>query len=409
MHHNLILGITGSIAAYKAAETAREFMRQGWRVKVVMTQGAQAFISPLTLQALTGEPVHTELLSTDAESMMDHIHLARWADHVLICPISAHFLAKLAHGFCDDLLSTLCLATRAPLTVAPAMNQFMWQNPATQHNLLTIRQRGITVLGPEQGNQACGDNGPGRLIEPPQLVDAFLQRHTMTATPERPHWIITAGPTREPIDPVRYLSNRSSGKMGYALAEAASALGARVTLISGPTALTTPLGIHKRINITTAADLLDATLNELKDKPDVYISAAAIADYRVAQPATEKIKKEDQNSDSITLRLIKNTDIINTVSHHPLRPTLVIGFAAETQHVNQYAHEKLIRKHLYMIIANDVSSPDGGFDSDYNQIQVIEKKGTLCLGPASKQELSQRLCQEIHQRWQQKRATHHSS
>lgn len=391
----VLLGITGGIAAYKSAEIARLLVQKGCTVKAVMTQGAQQFIGPLTLQALTGAPVHQNLLDEASEASMGHITLARWADAILIAPATAHVIAKLAHGLADDLLSTLCLATQAPITVAPAMNQAMWANSATQANVMTLHTRGITLLGPDHGEQACGETGPGRLMTPEKLVDNFVsklptsreQPHTNLAA--APHWIITAGPTQEAIDPVRYITNRSSGKMGFALAAAAAQQGKRVTLITGPTALNTPAGITKRIDVQSAEEMLHACEEALTPNTEAFIASAAVSDYACSNISAEKIKK---TGETLSLNLVKNPDIVQTISQRTVsRPRVVVGFAAETQNLIEHAQDKLERKELDLIIANDVSRSDIGFDSDYNQVQVISKNKCFTIGPAPKATLGQAL------------------
>jgi phosphopantothenoylcysteine decarboxylase/phosphopantothenate--cysteine ligase len=405
---NVLLGITGGIAAYKSAEIARLLIKRGCHVKAVMTHGAQQFIGPLTLQALTGKVVHQALLDEASEAAMGHIDLARWADHILIAPATAHVIAKLAHGWADDLLTTLCLATKAPITVAPAMNQAMWANRATQDNISKLHERGAIILGPDNGEQACGETGPGRLMAPETLVDKFVgnimskpdlvspppsSRHLSfdnqhSHTPQR-HWVITAGPTREAIDPVRYITNRSSGKMGFAVAAAAAARGQNVTLIAGPTALDTPQGVQQRIDVNSCQEMLAACKRSITPNTAVFLSAAAVSDYRCETIVSEKIKKDGE---TLSLKLIKNPDIIQAISQcKQHRPQVVVGFAAETHMVKEHAKDKLIRKGLDLIIANDVSQSDIGFDSDYNQIQVISKNNCFSLGPTSKISLGQQL------------------
>ncbi len=373
----ILLGITGGIASYKSAILARRLQDAGADVRVVMTDGAQAFITPLTLQALTGNPVHTELLDEAAEAGMGHIELARWADAILIAPASANTLARLANGLADDLLGTLCLATRSPIFVAPAMNHQMWAHAATQANTQTLIERGVTVLEPDSGHQACGETGSGRMPEPEDLTQQIIDWFARGGSPDQSHVIshatnlankrvlITAGPTVEPIDPVRYISNHSSGKMGYAIAEAAAAAGATVTLVSGPTQLSTPPGVT-RIDVQQANDMLDAVLSHVPSS-DVFIAVAAVADYRMAAIADEKIKK---NSDEMTLTLVKNPDILKTVAQRADRPYCV-GFAAETEHVEKHARGKLLRKNLDMIAANHVGQSDAPvFGSDSNALDV---------------------------------------
>jgi len=340
---------------------------------VVMTEGAQAFITPMTFQALSGNPVHTHLLDPDAEAAMGHIELARWADVILIAPASANTLARLAHGFADDLLSTLCLATDAPLVVVPAMNRLMWANTATMDNIKQLEQRGVTRLGPGSGDQACGEVGAGRMLEPLEIrhaLQVFMSERLSTDHSPTPLLagktvLITAGPTREPVDPVRYLSNRSSGKMGFAVATAARELGAQVELIAGPVHLDTPAGAN-RTDVVSAADMLDAVMGKT-DTTDIFISVAAVADYRVATVADQKIKKSDSD---MTLQLERNADILSTVAEIADGP-FCVGFAAETDDVERYARGKLERKGLQMIAANHVAQADNAvFNSDTNALEV---------------------------------------
>ena len=371
----VLLGISAGIAAYKSALIVRLLKQAGCEVRVVMTHGAQAFITPLTLQALSGEPVRTSLLDPEAEAGMGHIELARWADVVLIAPATADLIARLVHGMADDLLTTLCLASEAPKLIAPAMNQAMWRHPATQRNVEQLQQDGWQQIGPDAGDQACGDVGPGRMSEPEQIfnaVSALFKAHIATdafASESAPHVVITAGPTREPLDPVRYISNHSSGKMGFALAAAAVAKGAKVTLISGPVNLPTPSGVT-RIDVESA-EQMHAESQRLAPLAALFIGCAAVADYRASVPAEHKLKKQD-DSDTLTLTLIKNPDIIASVAALPTeqRP-LIVGFAAETQDIERYARDKLQRKGLDMIVANDVSKTGLGFGSDQNAAWLL--------------------------------------
>ncbi|MYM63723.1 bifunctional phosphopantothenoylcysteine decarboxylase/phosphopantothenate--cysteine ligase CoaBC [Pseudomaricurvus sp. HS19] len=389
---HILLGVTGGIAAYKSAELVRRLQDQGASVRVVMTPAAQEFITPLTLQALSGNPVHTTLLDPEAEMGMGHIELARWADLLLVAPASADFMARLAQGLGNDLLTTLCLATAAPICLAPAMNQGMWHSPATQENLQTLRSRGITLFGPAAGAQACGDVGPGRMLEPGELADLTAQQFSSGLLAGK-KVVITAGPTREPIDPVRYISNHSSGKMGYAIAQAAVEAGARVTLISGPTRLPAPDDC-RRIDVETAEEMLAASLAELEGC-DLFIASAAVADFRPAQLAGQKIKKG--SSDTMTLELVKNPDIVSTVASHAQRPAVVVGFAAETQDVVRYARDKLQRKNLDLVIANDVSRADIGFNSDDNAVTLVWRDREESLAQRSKAQLARDLIQHFTQ------------
>lgn len=392
-HKKILLGISGGIAAYKSAELTRRLIEQGADLRVVMTSAAMQFVTPLTFQALSGNPVSFDLLDPHAEAAMGHIELARWADLVLIAPASADFIARLAHGFANDLLSTLCLATTAPITVAPAMNQRMWQNAATQDNCDRLQHRGFCVLQPNVGNQACGENGPGRMQEPKQILAAVIQHFSSRTQVCQPlkgkKVIITAGPTREALDPVRYISNHSSGKMGFALAAAAFHAGADTTLIAGPVHLATPDGVQ-RINVLSAQDMYTAALAQA-EQADLFIATAAVADYRPAQILDQKIKK---SSSTLTLELIKNPDIVAAVAALPQKP-VTVGFAAETHDVINYANDKLIRKNLDMIIANDVARSDIGFNAEENAVTVLSKTQQQHLPRAKKDLIAQQLIEII--------------
>jgi len=385
----ILLGISGGIAAYKSAELVRAITGAGGDVRVVMTQGAKEFITPLTLQALSGNPVHHSLLDPEAEAGMGHIELAKWADYILIAPASANCISRLAAGAADDLLTTLCLASVAPLAIAPAMNQAMWLDASTQANIEKIQSiKEVKMWGPDKGQQACGDVGPGRMIEPINLALMLAQQFENKALSGK-SVIITAGPTREAIDPVRYISNHSSGKMGYALATAAQEAGAHVVLISGPVQLATPDRVE-RIDVESAQQMLEAVEAQLP-QADIFIGAAAVADYRPADLATQKIKK---NNDEMNIRLIKNPDIIANVAAKQDKP-FTVGFAAETQNVLAYARGKLEKKNLDMIIANDVSNKDIGFNSDDNAIIIIDKDQEKEFPQASKYQLAQQIISHI--------------
>lgn len=377
-NRHILLGVTGGIAAYKSAELVRRLQDQGAQVRVVMTRAAQEFITPLTLQALSGNPVHTDLLDPAAEAAMGHIELARWADLVLVAPASADFIARLAHGHADDLLTTLCLATPAPIALAPAMNQGMWRDAATRANVELLRSRDIAWFGPAEGSQACGDVGPGRMLEPDHLAalaaDLFPSRLL-----DGKRVLITAGPTREAIDPVRYISNHSSGKMGFALAEAAADAGARVTLVAGPVALRTPERVT-RVDVESAQQMFDAVMARTADN-DIFIAAAAVADYRPERVASDKIKK--QSAQEMTLSLVRNPDIVAAVAASRPKP-FTVGFAAETQRVREYALDKLERKNLDMIVANNVAEAGIGFNSDDNAVTVLWRGGEMDIGARSK-------------------------
>lgn len=368
--NNILLAITGGIAAYKSASLARLLVKYGHNVQVIMTKGATAFISPLTLQALTGNAVHTQLLDDTAEAGMGHIQLAKWADLLIIAPASANTLARLSMGMADDLLTTVCLATTAPILVAPAMNQQMWTNPAVVLNTQTLTDLGYQIIEPTSGEQACGDVGAGRLPEPEALFEqvqwALAKQHQPQLLAGK-QVVITAGATLEAIDPVRYLSNHSTGKMGYALATACRDAGAKVTLIVGEkVTLTTPIGVQK-ITVQSADDMLQAAKKTADTGCDVFIATAAVADYRTKTTAPQKIKKTQP---AMTLELVKNPDILATISKE--NPNMfMVGFAAETQDVEKYAHNKLIDKKLDMIACNDVSRQDIGFASDDNAMTVF--------------------------------------
>jgi len=389
---NIILGITGGIAAYKTPDLVRKLVAKGANVRVVMTDSAKEFVSPLALQAVSGNSVSDNLLDKDAEAAMGHIELARWADKLLIAPATANFMAKLTHGLADDLLSTLCLATTAPIYVAPAMNQQMWNADATQANLNSLELRKVQFLGPAQGEQACGDVGPGRMLEPQEIADLLWQQ-----TPEKTltgkRITITAGPTREEIDPVRYLSNHSSGKMGYALAIAAQELGATVTLISGPVNLLPPANIQT-IPVSSAQQMHDAVMHTTHTC-DIFIGCAAVADYRVQHTSNQKIKKSNSE---LTLTFVKNPDILSDVAHLTNAP-FTLGFAAETQNLREYALGKLQRKKLNMIAANDVSDSTIGFNNEQNALTVFWSKGEKKLDVADKQLLAMQLMHLVTQRY----------
>lgn len=394
----ILLGVAGGIAAYKTADLVRRLRERGAEVRVVMTPGAQEFVAPLTFQALSGKPVHTDLLDTAAEAAMGHIELAKWAQLLLIAPVSANLLAKLATGFADNLLTTLCLASEAPLVLAPAMNQAMWQHAATQTNVQTLQQRGAQILGPASGSQACGDVGPGRMLEPNLLIERIATLFTPQTEVGRltgKHIAITAGPTREPLDPVRYLSNYSSGKMGFALAAAAHHAGAEVTLIAGPVDLPTPSGV-KRIDVLNALEM-HAAAKQAADHCDLFIAAAAVADFRPQQISSQKIKKSEGNIEG-TLRLVKNPDIVADIAKRNHKRPFTVGFAAETEKLVKHAREKLSRKKLDMIIANDISDSNNGFNSDYNQVVVIDREGEYSMPAALKSELAAALLEKISAR-----------
>ncbi|MFT6092391.1 MAG: phosphopantothenoylcysteine decarboxylase/phosphopantothenate--cysteine ligase [Pseudohongiellaceae bacterium] len=361
----ILLGITGGIAAYKCAELTRLFAKAGADVRVVMTKAATEFVTPLTMQALSGNRVHLDLLDVDAEAGMGHIELARWADLILIAPATANSMAKLANGRADDLLTTLVLAASAPVALAPAMNQGMWADQSTQANLVTLQQRGFLMFGPAAGEQACGDVGLGRMLEPLEIAEACASLFQVGHLAGK-HVVITGGPTREPLDPVRFLTNHSSGKMAYALAQEAHNAGARVTLISGPVNLFKPDGVT-RIDVTTASEMFKASLAAVVDA-DIFIGVAAVADYRPAKVETKKIKK---NSDQLEVTLIRNPDIISEISKLPKRPFMV-GFAAETENLIENGTAKLEKKNLDLLFANNAVET---FNSDCIKVTAISKQG----------------------------------
>lgn len=409
----ILLGVTGGIAAYKSADLVRRLREAGAEVQVAMTPAATAFIGPLAFQAVSGRAVRTELLDAGAEAGMGHIELARWPHLILIAPATADFLARLAHGLADNLLSTLCLATDQPIAVAPAMNRLMWQNSATQDNCRLLERRGIKLWGPGVGEQACGEIGAGRMLEPVELCNLIIEQiggraeaasglETTAQIPARFSVgdlrgltvLLTAGPTREALDPVRFISNRSTGQMGFAVAAAAAAIGARVVLISGPVGLKTPCSVN-RIDVESALDMHAAVMSHAK-QADIFIATAAVADYRAAQPADQKIKK---NQDTLRLELIRNPDILADVaalrSHRPF----TVGFAAETHDVLHHAEDKRRRKNLDMIAANQVGVAGSGFESAQNRLHVLWEGGERVLPLADKMVLGQQLIELIAERY----------
>ncbi len=384
----VLLGVTGGIAAYKSAEIIRRLQDSGATVRVVMTQAATEFITPLTLQALSGNPVHLDLLDPEAEAGMGHIELSRWADLILVAPATADFIAKLASGEADNLLQAICLASRSLLALAPAMNQGMWRNAATQQNIELLRTRGVHLFGPAEGEQACGDVGPGRMSEPDDIVELAAELFESGVLNNRTV-VITAGPTREAIDPVRFISNHSSGKMGYALAEAAAEAGAETVLISGPVGLQAPDRV-KLVKIISAQEMYETSLNEAQ-KCDLFIASAAVADYRPISVAAQKIKK---SADTLAIELLKNPDIVSAVAKLEKRP-FTVGFAAETQDIERHARDKLERKNLDMVIANDVSDSAIGFDSDDNAVLVVDPTGSETIPRTHKSILARQLIAKI--------------
>jgi phosphopantothenoylcysteine decarboxylase / phosphopantothenate---cysteine ligase len=383
---NILLGITGGIAAYKTPDLVRKLKAQGANVRVVITASAAEFVSALALQAVSGHSVSCDLLDKDAEAAMGHIELARWADILLIAPTTANFMAKLALGLADDLLSTLCIATTAPIFIAPAMNQQMWRAAATQHNLHILLSRHVTVLGPAAGEQACGDIGPGRMLEPQEIAELLhIQSESAPLLLRGKKVVLTAGPTREEIDPVRYITNHSSGKMGYALAAAAQQLGAKVCLVSGPTQLTKPPDVEL-ISVQSAEQMHQAVMANITDC-DIFVACAAVADYRPISKIPQKLKKKENE---LTLTFVKNPDILSDVAHLP-HPPFTLGFAAETQNVRDYALAKLHAKKLNMIAANDVSDSKIGFNSEQNALNVFWPEGEKALALTDKHTLARQL------------------
>ncbi|EGR4320499.1 bifunctional phosphopantothenoylcysteine decarboxylase/phosphopantothenate--cysteine ligase CoaBC [Vibrio cholerae] len=389
----ILLGISGGIAAYKCAELTRRLVEHGATVQVVMTHAAKEFITPLTMQAVSGRPVSDSLLDPAAEASMGHIELAKWADLVLLAPATADLIARMAAGMGNDLLTTLILATNAPVAIAPAMNQQMYRNIATQENLQTLIRRGYLTWGPAAGEQACGDVGPGRMLEPMELV-ASCENFFAPKILVGKRVLITAGPTREALDPVRYITNHSSGKMGFALAKAAAQLGADVTLISGPVHLPTPVGVN-RIDVQSGLEMHSAVMKEATSH-QIFIACAAVADYRPQTVAEQKIKKSRDN-DTLTIEMVKNPDIVASVAALTENRPFTVGFAAETQDVETYARSKLVRKNLDMICANDVSIAGQGFNSNDNALTLFWKEGQHSLPLTSKDALASAVMHLIHE------------
>jgi phosphopantothenoylcysteine decarboxylase/phosphopantothenate--cysteine ligase len=383
----ILVGVSGGIAAYKTVVLVRRLVEAGVEVRVVMTEAATRFVAPLTFQAVSGRPVRTTLLDAQAESGMDHIALARWADTVIVAPASADLMARLAAGLADDLLTTLCLATAAPVHLAPAMNRQMWAHPATQANRDTLLARGVNLLGPAEGSQACGETGAGRMLEPEAIAEALLAAPTRELDGRQV--VITAGGTREPIDPVRFIANRSSGRMGFALAAEAAARGASVTLVAGPSSLPTPAGVT-RVDVETAGQMQAAV--EAIEAIDVFVGAAAVADYRIARPADRKLKKA---GGTLTLELLPNPDIIRGVAARVDRP-FVIGFAAETDHLREHAAAKREAKGMDLICANEVGA-GRGFDRPDNALLLLWEGGERELPQADKRRLAAEIFDTCHQ------------
>lgn len=393
----IVLGVSGGIAAYKTPELVRRLRERGAEVRVVMTEAAKAFITPLSLQAVSGYPVSDSLLDPAAEAAMGHIELGKWADLVILAPATADLIARITAGMANDLVSTICLATPAPVAVVPAMNQQMYRAVATQHNLEVLSSRGLFLWGPDSGSQACGDIGPGRMLDPLTIVEMAAQHFTVVKDLQHLNIMITAGPTRERLDPVRYITNDSSGKMGYAIAAAAAARGANVTLISGPVSLPTPPWV-KRIDVTTALEM-EAAVQQHVQGQQIFVGCAAVADYRAASVAEEKIKKQ---GDEITIKMIKNPDIVAGVAALLTHRPYVVGFAAETNNVEEYARQKRVRKNLDLICANDVSQEGQGFNSENNALQLFWQDGDKVLPLERKELLGHLLLNEIVTRYDEK-------
>jgi phosphopantothenoylcysteine decarboxylase/phosphopantothenate--cysteine ligase len=393
----IVLCVSGGIAAYKTPELVRRLRDRGADVRVAMTEAAKAFITPLSLQAVSGYPVSESLLDPAAEAAMGHIELGKWADLVILAPATADLIARVAAGMANDLVSTICLATPAPVAIVPAMNQQMYRAAATQHNLELLASRGLLTWGPDSGSQACGDVGPGRMLDPLDIVELAVGHFSIVKDLQHLNVMITAGPTRERLDPVRYITNDSSGKMGYAIAAAAAARGASVTLVSGPVSLPTPAGV-KRIDVTSALEM-EACVQQNVSGQHIFIGCAAVADYRAASVADEKIKKQ---GDEITLKMVKNPDIVAGVAALAQNRPYVVGFAAETINVEEYARQKRIRKNLDLICANDVSQTGQGFNSESNALHLFWQEGDKVLPLERKSLLGHLLLDEIVIRYDEK-------
>ncbi|HKM97124.1 MAG TPA: bifunctional phosphopantothenoylcysteine decarboxylase/phosphopantothenate--cysteine ligase CoaBC [Buttiauxella sp.] len=393
----IVLGVSGGIAAYKTPELVRRLRERGAEVRVVMTEAAKAFITPLSLQAVSGYPVSDSLLDPAAEAAMGHIELGKWADLVILAPATADLIARITVGMANDLVSTICLATPAPVAVVPAMNQQMYRATATQHNLEVLSSRGLLMWGPDSGSQACGDIGPGRMLDPLTIVEMTAQHFAVIKDLQNLNVMITAGPTRERLDPVRYITNDSSGKMGYAIAAAAAARGANVTLISGPVTLPTPPWV-KRIDVNTALEMETAVQQHVQEQ-QIFVGCAAVADYRAAAVADEKIKKQ---GDEIIIKMIKNPDIVAGVAALLTHRPYVVGFAAETNNVEEYAQQKRLSKNLDLICANDVSQAGQGFNSENNALHLFWQDGDKILPLERKELLGHLLLNEIVTRYDEK-------
>ncbi|MCR3755885.1 MAG: fused 4'-phosphopantothenoylcysteine decarboxylase and phosphopantothenoylcysteine synthetase [Sodalis sp. Psp] len=394
---HIVLGVSGSIAAYKSPELVRRLREWGAEVRVVMTAEAKAFITPLSLQVVSGYPIADDLLNPEYETVISHIDLAKWADLLLLAPATADLLTRLAIGLTNDFLSTLCLATTAPIAAAPAMNQRMYWAAATQENLATLRGRNVLLWGPDSGSQACGDIGSGRMLDPLELVDLTVQYFTPKHSLKHLNIMITAGPTRESLDPVRFLSNYSSGKMGFSIARAAAVRGAQVTLVSGPVDLPTPQGVQ-RIDVLSALEMQDAVMRTIQQQ-HIFIGCAAVADYRASHFSPKKIKKQSNN---LMLTLIKNPDIVAAVGALTENRPYVVGFSAETHNMEEFAKQKRINKHLDLICANDVSQTGQKFNSDNNSLHLFWQNGETLLPLSDKVLLAQQLIDEIVNRYDEK-------
>ncbi len=393
----IVLGVSGGIAAYKTPELVRRLRERGAEVRVAMTEAAKAFITPLSLQAVSGYPVSDSLLDPAAEAAMGHIELGKWADLVILAPATADLIARVAAGMANDLVTTICLATPSPVAVVPAMNQQMYRNIATQQNIELLASRGLRIWGPDSGSQACGDVGPGRMLDPLKIVELAANHFAPVNDLQHLNIMITAGPTRERLDPVRYITNDSSGKMGFAIAAAASARGARVTLVAGPVALATPPGVE-RIDVESALEM-EAVVQQRAQQQQIFIGCAAVADYRAETISSEKIKKQ---GDELTLKMVKNPDIVAGVAALSQNRPYVVGFAAETNNVEEYARQKRLRKNLDLICANDVSQAGHGFNSDTNALHLFWQEGDKVLPLERKALLGQRLLDEIVTRYDEK-------
>ena len=392
----ILLGVTGGIAAYRSAELVRRLRDVDADVRVVMTKNAQEFVSGLTMQAVSGNPVRSEIFDADAEAGMSHIELARWADAIVVAPATAGFIARLTHGFADDLLTTICLATDAHIAIAPAMNRIMWSNEATQDNVSQLTRRGVVIMGPDSGDQACGEVGPGRMLQPEQIIEQ-LNDLFGTSLLAGVRVLVTAGSTWEAIDPVRGITNLSSGKMGYAIAEAAVRAGSNVTLVTGPATQPLPDSVKNVVRVTSARDMLAAVMEHISDQ-DIFVSVAAVADWRPARESRSKMKK--QNDEVLKMEFVRNPDILTEVKKN--NPgILAVGFAAETDNLVSEARKKLLSKRADLIAANSVSGESNALGSDTNTLQLIDRSGVTTLGPALKTTIAEQLIEQISERFRE--------